>query len=146
MEQKKEALKFLIVDDSEIDRELLEAILVKLGYQSVITSSSGQEAMRLAEEHQPDLFFIDINMPKMTGGEFRRLLKENPLTRDIPVIFISGMISKEEEKECGGRFASGDYIVAKPYSKERIAQTINLALKNISDSQEKKGRPPLGLD
>jgi CheY-like chemotaxis protein len=136
MEQKNEALKILIVDDSEIDLELLEVILVKLGFQSIIKSSSGQEAITLAEEHQPDLFFIDINMPKMTGGEFRRLLKENPLTRDIPVIFISGMISKEEEKECGGRFASGDYIIAKPYSKERIAQVMEVVLKKVTDSQE----------
>jgi len=111
--------------------------LVKLGFQNVIKSYSGQEAVRLAKEHQPDLFLIDINMPKMTGGEFRRLLKENPLTRNIPVIFISGMISKQEEKELGGRFASGDLIIAKPYSKERIAQAIEVALKKASDSQKK---------
>jgi len=137
MEQKKEVLKILIVDDNELDLEMLEAMLVNLGFQNVIKSSSGQEAVRLAKEHQPDLFLIDINMPKMTGGEFRRLLKENPLTSNIPVIFISGMISKQEEKELDGRFASGDFIIAKPYSKVRIAQAIEVALKKASDSQKK---------
>ena len=124
MEFENASMKILIVDDNEIDLELLEAILMNLGFQNIIKSESGNEAIRLAEEHQPDLFFIDINMPGMTGGEFRGLLKKNPVTQDIPVIFISGMISKEEEKELGGRFASGDFIIAKPFSREKIAQVI----------------------
>lgn len=135
MEFEKESMKILIVDDNEIDLELLEAILMKLGFQNIITSESGKEAIRLAEEHQPDLFFIDINMPGMTGGEFRGLLKQNPATKDIPVIFISGMISKEEEKELGGRFASGDFIIAKPFSREKIAQVILAFLGKAPESQ-----------
>lgn len=135
MEFEKESMKILIVDDNEIDLELLEAILMNLGFQNIITSESGKEAIRLAEEHQPDLFFIDINMPGMTGGEFRGLLKQNPVTKDIPVIFISGMISKEEEKALGGRFASGDFIIAKPFSREKIAQAILAILGKAPESQ-----------
>jgi putative two-component system response regulator len=135
MEFEKESMKILIVDDNEIDLELLEAILKNLGFQKIITSESGKEAIRLAEEHKPDLFFIDINMPGMTGGEFRGLLKKNPVTKDIPVIFISGMISKEEEKELGGRFASGDFIIAKPFSGEKIAQVILAVLGKAPESQ-----------
>ena len=135
MEFEKESMKSFIVDDNEIDLELLEAILMNLGFQDIITSESGKEAIRLAEEHQPDLFFIDINMPGMTGGEFRGLLKQNPVTKDIPVIFISGMISKEEEKELGGRFASGDFIIAKPFSGEKIAQVILAILGKAPESQ-----------
>ncbi len=135
MEFEKESMKILIVDDNEIDLELLEAILMNLGFKNIITSESGKEAIRLAEEHQPDLFFIDINMPGMTGGEFRGLLKQNPVTKDIPVIFISGMISKEEEKQLGGRFASGDFIIAKPFSGEKIAQVILAILGKAPESQ-----------
>jgi two-component system OmpR family response regulator len=135
MEFEKESMKILIVDDNEIDLELLKATLKNLGFQNIITSESGKEAIRLAEEHQPDLFFIDINMPGMTGGEFRGLLKQNPVTKDIPVIFISGMISKEEEKELGGRFASGDFIIAKPFSREKIAQVILAMLGKAPGSQ-----------
>ena len=135
MEFEKESMKILIVDDNEIDLELLEAILMNLGFQEIITSESGKEAIRLAEEHQPDLLFIDINMPGMTGGEFRGLLKQNPVTKDIPVIFISGMISKEEEKQLGGRFASGDFIIAKPFSGEKIAQVILAILGKAPESQ-----------
>ncbi len=136
MQFEKESMKILIVDDNEIDLELLEAILTNLGFQNIITSESGKEAIRLAEEHRPDLFFIDINMPGMTGGEFRGLLKQNPVTTDIPVIFISGMISKEEEKELGGRFASGDFVIAKPFSREKIAQVILAILGKASEDQK----------
>ena len=128
MEYDKETLKILIVDDEEIDLDLLEVILLKLGFQNIIKSKSGKEAIKLAEEHQPDLFFIDVMMPGMTGGDFRGLLKENPATKDSPVIFISGIISKDEEKELGGRLASGDLIIAKPFSKDRIAEAIDAAL------------------
>ena len=128
MEYNKETLKILIVDDNEIDLELLEAILMRLGFKNIIKSKSGDEALPLAEKHQPDLFLIDIMMPGMTGGDFRARLKENSRTMDIPVIFISGIISKEEEKEFGGRLASGDFIVAKPFSKDRIAEALDTAL------------------
>ncbi len=131
---KKEDLKILILDDNEIDLELLEAILLKIGFQNIIKSKSGKEAIRLAQERQPHLCFIDIMMPGMTGGDFRGRLKENPVTKDVPVIFISGIISKEEEKELGGRLASGDFIVAKPFTKDGIQQAIATVFKKAPES------------
>jgi len=120
----KESFKILIVDDNEIDLELLGDILMHLGFQNIIKSKSSPEAIRLAEEHSPDLFFIDIMMPEMSGDEFRGLLKERPATRNTPVIYISGIISKEEEKAISGRLSSGDLIVAKPFSRGIIARAI----------------------
>jgi CheY-like chemotaxis protein len=124
MEINKKTFKILIVDDNEIDLDLLEDILLRLGFENIIKSKRGPEAIRLAEEHSPDLFFIDIMMPEMSGDEFRGLLKERPATRNTPVIYISGIISKEEEKAISGRFPSGDLIVAKPFSKSKIAQVV----------------------
>lgn len=129
----KENLKVLIVDDNEIDLELLEAILMRMGFQKIMKSKSSEEAIRLIEDHPPDLFFIDIMMPGMAGDEFRGLLKENAATKDIPVIFISGIISKEEEKYMGGRLKSGDIIVAKPFSIERITEAIAESFKEIPE-------------
>ena len=118
------SLKIFIIDDDEISLELLEALLRKMGYADIVTTSSCKDAFRLIDEHQPDLFFIDIMMPGMPGDQFRGYLKENPATKDVPVIFISGIISKGEEKQIGGQLASGDLIVAKPFSKDRIAQAM----------------------
>ena len=129
MEYKKETLKILIVDDSKIDLDILESILMQLGFQNIIKSESGKEALRLVGKHQPDLVISDIMMPGLSGGEFRELLKENPDTRDIPVIFISSIITRKEEEERGGRLESGDFLIAKPYSIGRIAEAIDFALR-----------------
>ena len=125
----KEDLEILIIDDNEIDLELLEAFLLRMGFLKIRKSTSAKEAVRLIAENPPDLFFIDILMPGMTGGEFRGLLKQNAVTKDIPVIFISGIISKEEEKDMRGRLKGGDIIVAKPFSSDRIAEAITESLK-----------------
>lgn len=120
----RETFKILIVDDNEIDLDLLEDVLISLGFQNIIKAQNGEEAIRLAEAHSPDLFFIDIMMPEMSGDEFRGLLKERPATRNTPVIYISGIISQEEEKDIKGRLPSGDLIVAKPFSRSKIARAI----------------------
>ena len=134
MQFAKENLKIHIIDDNEIDLELLETILRKMGFQNVVTSKSGEEAIQSAKEYQPHLFFIDIMLPGMSGGEFRELLKEHPATQNAPVIFISGIISKAEEKELGGRLKSGEVIIAKPFSKDRIAEAMVTTLKKARDN------------
>ena len=126
----KEKLKVLIVDDSRIDLDILESILMQIGFEDVIKSESSKEALQLVRKHRPDLIISDILMPELDGGMFRGLLKENPATRDIPVIFISGIIAPQEETAYGGRLKSGDILIAKPYSKDRIAEAIDVALKN----------------
>ena len=132
MEYKKETLKILIVDDCEIDLDILESILMQLGFQKVIKSGSAKEGLRLVKEYRPDLVFTDILMPEVDGGEFRRLLKENIATMDIPVIFISSIITKKDEKKDGGRLVTKDLIVSKPLSIDRIAEVIDVALKDSS--------------
>ena len=134
MDELKKNLKILIVDDNETDLELLEAILVKIGFEQVLTAKSGPEAFELVKEQTPGLCFVDVMMPGMTGGEFRELLKESPATQDIPVIYISGIISKAEESQLGGQLASGDLIVAKPFSVTSIAEVIVTALKRSGKS------------
>jgi len=56
MEINKETFKILIVDDNEIDLELLEDVLMRLGFENIVTATSGPEAIRLTEEHSPNLF------------------------------------------------------------------------------------------
>ena len=129
MDSKREEMKILILEDDKLHLNLLEAFLKRMGFKNIIKSESGPEAIRLTKEHQPDLFFIDIIIQGMTGGEFREHLKNDPMTKDTPVVFISGIISKEEEIKLGGRLVSGDLIVAKPFSSQRIAEAIDMAFR-----------------
>lgn len=126
-----ESLCVFIIDDDDIDLELLEAILMRMGFRNIVKSKSAERALQLLKENIPDLFFIDIMLPGIGGGEFRGLLKDIPGTKDIPVIFISGIISKEEEKKMNGRLKSGEIIVAKPFSIEKIAAAIKECIRNI---------------
>ena len=133
MGNEKETLKILIVDDSEIDLEILQTQLEGLGFHNIIKCSDSRDANRLARQHRPDLILLDIMMPEMDGGEVRERLRENPETREIPVIYISAIITKEEQKSYG-HLLGGETLIAKPYTIEEISKAINFALGKALDS------------
>ena len=128
MKHIKNNLKILIVDDSEIDLDILEAILMQLGYQEIIKAESGRQAYRMAQEHRPDLIISDILMPDVDGAELKYQLTNNPITKRIPVVYVSSIIEKNEEIKYGGKLAGGEWLIAKPYSIDEIAKVIKTAL------------------
>jgi len=88
--------KILIVDDELKIRELLEARLSSEGYE-VTQAKDGEEAVLMAKKYLPDLILMDVMMPKMDGAEAVTELSGDSSTKDIPVIFLTSMITKEEE-------------------------------------------------
>ena len=80
----------LVVDDEPDIQNALEMILVLEGYE-VITAFDGEEGLRLAAEKQPDLIISDIMMPRMNGTEMCQRLRQDPKTRDIPIIASSSI-------------------------------------------------------
>jgi CheY-like chemotaxis protein len=129
MREDKKPIKILIVDDAEIDLEILEEILKGLGNPNIIKTMDGKAAFRLAKQHLPDLIISDIMMPELDGGQLREMLKENPETSAIPVIFASSILSKEEEKKHGGRLAGGEFLIVRPFEADAISKAIVLSLK-----------------
>ena len=89
--------KILVVDDEKTNRELLTEVL-KDNYK-VILAKSGEMALALAERHQPDIVLLDVVMPEMDGYQVLHSLKTRDETRHIPVIFISGLDSAEDEEK-----------------------------------------------
>ena len=102
----------LIVDDLPVNIAFASTILEE--ECNTLTTSNGEDAIRLAIEHQPDLILLDILMPGMNGFEVCRRLKADPRTRAIPVIFLTSL-SKEEDEERGLWLGAIDYIT-KPFS------------------------------
>lgn len=102
----------LIVDDLPVNVAFASTILEE--ECNTLTTDNGEEAIRLAIEHQPDLILLDILMPGMNGFEVCRRLKADPRTRAIPVIFLTSL-SKEEDEERGLWLGAIDYIT-KPFS------------------------------
>ncbi len=104
--------RILVVDDDAIVSRILCSILHK--HYDVLAAPSGEHALQLATAvPKPDLILLDILMPVMNGYEVLACLRDNPSTRDIPVIFISGLDSPEDE-ERGLELGALDYIT-KPY-------------------------------
>src|SRR5882724_11606902 len=81
--------KILIVDDSSDLRKLLALFLESSGYDTV-EAATGLEALKQARATHPNLILMDLGMPVVSGDEAMTWLKADPLTRDIPVIVISG--------------------------------------------------------
>jgi len=120
--------KILIVDDEPDILMLLERRLSQEGY-SVIKAQNAKEAIAAARKELPNLILLDIVMPGMDGAKAAEILRNDPLTKDIPVIFVTCLFTKEEEKK--GHARAGRYFVAKPYDPEELLRII---AKNIRDT------------
>jgi len=89
--------KVLLVDDSKFLRRANECALVKAGFE-VSTAADGEEALRVANDQLPDIILLDMMLPKISGPEVLRALKANPATMDIPVIVLTSLSQRNEEK------------------------------------------------
>lgn len=114
--------KILIVDDEADVLKVLNKRLTAAGY-NVIQASSGREAIISAKKEQPQLIILDILMPEMDGGDVANRLKNDPATKNIPVIFLTCLVRKEEEKNVED-IAAGRYFVAKPFNADELLAEI----------------------
>ena len=127
----------LVVDDAEDIRMLLASLLKRV--YNVRLAAGGTDAIRLAEQvPHPDLILLDIEMPGMDGHAVCKLLKANPLTRGIPVIFVSARGDAKDEA-AGLRLGAVDYI-EKPVSLPIVAVRVqaHLAAYELRRQLEKK--------
>lgn len=116
--------KLLIVDDSELDRLTLQKIAEKNGY-AVITASDGPEGLEKARSEKPDCILMDVVMPTQSGFEVTRVLRDDPLTKNIPVIICSTKSLKTDEM-WGKRQGAVDYII-KPIKEADVLAAIKKA-------------------
>lgn len=125
--------QILIVDDVETNRLILENMIEGMGYIPRCAGSAA-EAAALISKSLPQLILLDVFMPEMDGYEFCERLKNNPVTRDIPIIFISAADSSED-KVRGFKLGAVDYI-AKPFEVTEVTMRVNNHLKLHEMQQE----------
>jgi CheY-like chemotaxis protein len=87
----------LLVDDSRLVRTANHRALNRAGYD-VIDAEDGQRGLELAQERLPDLILLDMMLPKVSGPQVLRTLKNDPRTNSIPVIALSALSQKNKEK------------------------------------------------
>ncbi len=110
----------LVVDDYPLNLKLLCASLSRAKYE-VLVAQTGESALEIAVSQQPDLILLDIRMPEMDGYEVCRRLKASPVTRDIPVIFMTAL-SETDNKVKGLQLGAADYITKPIHPEEAISR------------------------
>ncbi len=128
----KRSMSILIVDDIPENLDVLCQTLEPEGY-NVLAAPNGEAALKIATGTHPDLILLDIMMPGIDGFETCRRLKENPVTAEIPVIFITAHNETKKMVE-GFQAGSVDYIT-KPFQHEEVRVRVrnHLTIKSLQD-------------
>ena len=125
--QAKDKPLVLVVDDDPDLRALAHVQLGDGGFE-VIQASNGRECLALASTHTPDVILLDIMMPGMNGAEVLAALSGDPVTKDIPVVFVSALASPED-KVRGLENGAVDYIT-KPVETREFVARVGVAARN----------------
>jgi len=113
--------KIMVIDDSQTIRKTAETLLVKEGY-AVITAADGFEALAKVADHEPDLIFIDIMMPRLDGYQACALIKNNARYARTPVIMLSSKDGLFDRAR--GRIVGSDEYLTKPFTKDELLSAI----------------------
>ncbi|OLB41952.1 MAG: hypothetical protein AUI04_05935 [Candidatus Rokubacteria bacterium 13_2_20CM_2_64_8] len=125
--------RVLVVEDEPDVAELIRYNLVKEGWE-VLTASSGAEALKRVREAHPDVVLLDIMVPHLNGWEVCRRLKEDPETRAIPVIMVTGRV-EEGDKVLGFELGADDYVT-KPFSPRELGARIRAVARRRVGTEE----------
>jgi DNA-binding response OmpR family regulator len=119
----------LVADDEEDIRSLVAFRLKRAGYE-VITAADGEEALLLVTTRLPDLAVLDMMMPKATGLEVTRSMREQATTKDIPVILLT---ARAQEADVSRGFEAGaDDYVKKPFSPQDLQARVQALLERTT--------------
>jgi two-component system alkaline phosphatase synthesis response regulator PhoP len=121
-------LPLILVSEDERDiRELIVISLLTSGLTNVIQAHNGAEAVAQAKANKPALILMDVRMPKMTGYEACKVLKEDEGTANIPVVFLSAK-GQESEVKLGKELGAVEYII-KPFAPDELVHRVRDILK-----------------
>lgn len=128
--------RILIADDNLPNSELLEAYLADLDCE-IAMSADGQETLNQVQAFQPDLILLDVMMPKLSGFEVCRKLKDNPATRRIMILMVTAL-NELGDIERAVQAGTDDFL-SKPVNKLELVKRVEnmLKLKDISDENER---------
>ena len=115
-------LKILVVDDSKTIRRTAETLLTKEGCQ-VFTAIDGFDALSKIADHQPDLIFVDIMMPRLDGYETCSLIKHNKVFKKTPVIMLSSKDGLFDRAR--GRIVGSEQYLTKPFTNDELLGAIS---------------------
>lgn len=128
--------RILIADDNAANRELIEAYLINIDCE-LETSVDGQDTLEKVESFQPDLILLDVMMPKLSGFEVCKKLKEDPATSKIMILMVTAL-SELGDIERGVQAGTDDFL-SKPVNRVELTKRVDnmLKLKGTTDELER---------
>jgi CheY-like chemotaxis protein len=117
--------KILIAEDERDIRDLVVFTLQFAGYE-VVPACNGEEAVQLTSQEMPDLILMDVRMPRMTGYEACAVIKADPKTQHIPIIFLSAK-GQDSEIQAGLQAGADEYLL-KPFAPDQLTARIQVVL------------------
>jgi twitching motility two-component system response regulator PilG len=121
-------LKILVIDDSKTIRRTAETLLSKEGCQ-VFTAIDGFDALSKIADHNPDLIFVDIMMPRLDGYQTCSLIKHNKVFKQTPVIMLSSKDGLFDRAR--GRIVGSEQYLTKPFTKDELLGAISNQINQI---------------
>src|SRR3990170_1987726 len=118
--------RILCVDDEPLNLMVLEGVLVPKEYE-VIRADSGKMALAIVKKQKIDIVLLDVMMPEMNGYELCRKIKDDEKYRNIPVVMITSLSSKDDRIR--GIEAGADDFISKPFDHGEILARIKMLLK-----------------
>lgn len=115
--------RILIIDDEESFTQLVKLNLEATRKYEVKTENKGSLGLVAAKQFKPDLILLDLIMPDMGGGEVSCQLKIDGDTKNIPIVYLTAVMTKEEVEARGG-IVSGLQVIAKPVTTEQLIDVI----------------------
>lgn len=115
------SVKVMVIDDSNTIRKSAEIFLVQAGCQ-VVLAEDGFDALAKIADHQPDLVFCDILMPRLDGYQTCALIKKNPRFAATPVVMLSSKDGLFDRAR--GRMVGSDEYLTKPFTKDSLLSTV----------------------
>ena len=116
-----QGIKVMVIDDSNTIRRSAEIFLLQAGC-TVILAEDGFDALAKIADHQPELVFVDIMMPRLDGYQTCALIKQNPKLKATPVIMLSSKDGVFDRAR--GRRAGSDCYLTKPFTKEGLIAAV----------------------
>ncbi len=119
--QRSETKTILIVEDNELNMKLFTDLLEAHGYET-LQCRDGNDALKLAREHKPDLILMDVQLPEVSGLEVAKWIKEEDALKSIPIIVVTAFAMKGDEEKImqGGCVA----YISKPIAIAQFLETI----------------------
>jgi two-component system alkaline phosphatase synthesis response regulator PhoP len=127
----------LVVDDEKDLLDLIEYNLKKEGF-AVLKAENGEEGIKIAKEHKPDLVLMDIMMPKMDGMEAVETMRADDELKYTPIIFLTAR--SDEKTEVEGLDKGGDDYITKPISTTKLISRIKAVMRRFDETEEEVNR------